>query len=165
MLLFPHTATAPSARDGARASPNPAPGMMQRLAAAAVLCAGLASCKQDDGPIAGTLYTGIGPVTVDEAHIVPTGDSSANTSGGTLNYLLVRVTLLNITRADFVPQIDHFSYTDSAGNRFAGQDSGSSVFTGVSNSQQPLKINEKRDYTIGFRTTDPNTTGTISYDP
>ena len=68
------------------------------------------------------------------------------------------------SRADFTPQISHFYYLDRDGNRFQAQDSGSSVFAGVSNSQQVLKQNDKRIYTIGFRTTDPSTSGTISYE-
>jgi hypothetical protein len=139
--------------------------MLQRLAAALLLTCGLIACKQDDNtPVSRALFAGIGDVRVVDAQVVPTGDSSAQTSGGTLNYLLARVELTNDSRADFTPQISHFYYLDRDGNRFQAQDSGSSVFAGVSNSQQVLKQNDKRIYTIGFRTTDPSTSGTISYE-
>lgn len=139
--------------------------MPQRLFAALLLACGLMACKQDDNtPVSRELFAGVGNVRVVDAHVVPTGDSSAQTSAGTLNYLIVRVELTNDSRADFTPQIDHFFYLDRDGNRFAAQDSGSTVFAGVSNSQQVLKQNEKRIYTVGFRTTDPSTSGTIAYE-
>ena len=53
---------------------------------------------------------------------------------------------------------------DRNNNRYQAKDSGSSVFTGVSNSTQPLKKDEKREYTIGFRASDPNIAGTIFYE-
>jgi hypothetical protein len=53
---------------------------------------------------------------------------------------------------------------DANNNRFQGKDSGSSVFTGVSNSTMPLKKGEKREYTIGFRTSDQNVSGQILYE-
>jgi hypothetical protein len=139
--------------------------MMRRFAAAMVLCVGLAACKQDEpSPIGAQLFAGVGNVVVLDAHIVPSGDSSAETSGGTISYVIARVELTNDSRGDFTPQIDHFFFVDRNGNRFAAHDTGSSVFTGVSNSQLVLKQTEKRTYTIGFRTTDPTTSGTISYD-
>lgn len=138
--------------------------MITRLAAAVLLCVGLAACKTTDTPVAASLYQGVGDVKVLEAHIVQTGDGSAQTSAGTLSYLVVRVEFTNDLGADVVPQIDHFYYLDHSGNRFQAKDSGSSVFTGVSNAQTVLKQNEKREYVIGFRTTDPNTAGTISYE-
>lgn len=138
--------------------------MSQRLALALLLACGLAACKQDDAPAGQQRVAGLGSVRVLDARVVPTGDSSAQTSAGTLNYLIVRVELSNDSHGDFTPQIDHFSYLDRDGNRFQAQDSGSTVFAGVSNSQMVLKQGEKRTYTMGFRTTDPSTSGTISYD-
>jgi hypothetical protein len=140
--------------------------MFPRLAAALLLCVALTACKQDDNnaPVGQTLFAGIGDVRVIDARIVPTSDSSAQTSGGTLSYLIAHVELTNGSRSDFTPQVDHFYYIDRDGNRFQAKDSGSSVFIGVSNSQLVLKQNDKRIYTIGFRTTDPSTSGTISYD-
>ena len=140
--------------------------MFARLAAALLLCVSLTACKQDDNNNSAgqAIFVGVGDVRVIDARIVPSSDSSAQTSAGTLNYLIAHVELTNDSRADFTPQIDHFYYIDSNGDRFQAKDSGSSVFIGVSNSQMVLKLNEKRVYTIGFRTTDPSTTGTIPYD-
>jgi len=139
--------------------------MFARPTAALLLCVALTACKQDDNNAGGqALFVGIGNVRVIDARIVPSSDSSAQTSAGTLNYLIMHVELTNDSRADFTPQIDHFYYIDANGDRFQAKDSGSSVFIGVSNSQMVLKQTEKRIYTIGFRTTDPSTTGTVSYD-
>jgi hypothetical protein len=139
--------------------------MMRRGAAALIASVALAACKQDDaGPVGSQLFAGVGDVAVLDARIVPSGDSSAETSGGTLSYVIARVELTNDSRGDFTPQVEHFFFVDRNGNRFQAQDSGSSVFAGVSNSDAVLKLHEKRTYTIGFRTTDPTTSGTISYD-
>lgn len=140
-----------------------------RIVVALILCAGPAACKEDNGggggPVGAQLFQGSANVRVIDAHIVLSGDASANTSGGQLEYVIARVELTNDTRADFTPQITDFYLFDRYDNRFQGKDSGSSVFTGISNSIQPLKVGEKREYTVGFRTADPNITGTIIYEP
>jgi hypothetical protein len=139
--------------------------MIQRLAAALVLAVSLAGCKEPDASPQGQQgFQGIGNVKVIEAHMVLTGDSSAQTGGGTLRYVLARVELTNDMGVDLTPDISHFYLIDGNNNRFQGKDSGSSVFTGVSNSTMPLKKTEKREYTVGFRTTDPNVSGTIFYE-
>ena len=139
--------------------------MIHRLATALVLALGLAACKENDSPPIGQQFVhGIGDVRVIEAHIVLTGDSSAQTGGGTLRYLVARVELTNDMGIELTPDISHFYLIDSNNNRYQGKDSGSSVFTGVSNSTMPLKKDEKREYTVGFRTTDPNVAGQILYE-
>ena len=139
--------------------------MIHRFAAALVLVLSLAACKENDtGPLSQAFFQGQGDVRVIEAHIIPTGDSSAQTSGGTLRYVLARVEFTNDLGYDLTPDITHFYLIDRNNNRYQGKDSGSSVFTGVSNSTLPLKKDEKREYTVGFRTTDPNVAGTIFYE-
>jgi hypothetical protein len=137
--------------------------MMYRIAAALLLCVSLAACKENGNP-GQLLFVGVGDVKVLEAHIVPTGEASAATSGGTLGYVIARVELTNDFGADATPQIANFYLIDQKNNRYQAKDSGSTVFTGVSNSTLPLKKDEKREYTIGFRTNDPNVAGTISYE-
>ncbi|MDB5069399.1 MAG: hypothetical protein JWM87_510 [Candidatus Eremiobacteraeota bacterium] len=139
--------------------------MIHRFAAALVLVLSLAACKENDtGPLSQAFFQGQGDVRVIEAHIIPTGDSSAQTGGGTLRYVLARVEFTNDLGYDLTPDITHFYLIDRSNNRYQGKDSGSSVFTGVSNSTLPLKKDEKREYTVGFRTTDPNVAGTIFYE-
>ena len=139
--------------------------MIHRLAAALVLAVSLAACKEPDSPPLGQqFFQGVGNVKVIEAHVVPTGDSSAQTGGGTLRYVIARVELTNDMGLDLTPDISHFYLIDSSNNRFQGKDSGSSVFTGVSNSTMVLKKTEKREYTVGFRTSDPNVSGQILYE-
>ena len=139
--------------------------MIYRFAAALVLALSLAACKENDAPPLGPQFVqGVGNVKVIEAHVVLTGDSSAQTGGGTLRYLVARVELTNNMGIELTPDISHFYLIDSNNNRYQGKDSGSSVFTGVSNSTMPLKKDEKREYTVGFRTTDPNTAGQILYE-
>jgi hypothetical protein len=139
--------------------------MLRRFAAALVLCLGLAACKENGGaPVGAQLFQGVGDVKVLNAQIVGSGDSSAQISAGSLNYVIARVEFTNDLGVDTVPLIDHFFLIDQNGNRFQAKDSGSSVFTGVSNSQMMLKKDDKREYTLGFRTTNPNTTGTILYE-
>lgn len=139
--------------------------MVRRFAAALLLCVSLVACKENDTtPIGQQLFKGAGDVRVLDAHLVPSGDASAQTSGGTINYVIMRVELTNDFGYDVTPQIANFYLIDAKNNRYQAKDSGSSVFTGVSNSTMPLKKDEKREYTIGFRTTDPNVTGTIFYE-
>jgi hypothetical protein len=160
---FPDGRRRPSARDACAQPPNAAAVMVRRFALAAVLAFSLAACKENDTPAA-TFFTGQGDVRVIEAHIVPTGDSSAQTGGGTLRYVIARVEFTNDLGYDATPDITHFFLLDRNNNRYAGVDSGSSVFTGVSNSTQVLKQGDKREYTVGFRTNDPNVAGTIFYE-
>jgi hypothetical protein len=144
--------------------------MIQRFAVALLLCVGLVACKENDTPAGGSpvgaqLFQGIGNVKVFDAHIVLSGDSAAGASNGELEYVVARVELTNDTRADFTPEISNFYLLDRNQNRYQGKDTGSSIFMGISNSTQVLKVGEKREYTVGFRTTDPNITGTIIYEP
>jgi len=138
--------------------------MFARLAAAALLCAGLIACKETDTPVGAQLVQGSGDVRIINSQLVPSGDSSAETSGGTINYLMARIEFTNDTGVEVVPTADHFYLLDQNGNRFQGHDSGSSVFTGISNVQTIMKKDEKRELTIGFRTPNPSTSGTISYE-
>ena len=139
--------------------------MIHRVAAALVLALSLVACKENDSPSPGQQFVhGVGNVKVIDAHIVLTGDSSAQTGGGTLRYLVARVELTNDMGLDLTPDISHFYLIDSSNNRYQGKDSGSSVFTGVSNSTMLLKKDEKREYTVGFRTTDANVAGQILYE-
>ena len=84
--------------------------------------------------------------------------------GGTLEYVIARIEFTNDLGYDLTPDVSHFFLIDRNNNRYQAKDSGSSVFTGVSNSTMPLKMNEKREYTVGFRTTDLNIAGTIFYE-
>ena len=139
--------------------------MFPRLAAAALVCLALVACKETDGtPVGAQFVRGTGDVRVLNAQLVPSGDSSAATSGGTITYVVARVEFTNDTGLDIVPAVDHFYLIDQNGNRYQGKDSGSSAFTGVSNSVAVLKNGDKREYTIGFRTPNANTTGTVFYE-
>jgi hypothetical protein len=153
---------------GAGRDPKPAERpavMIPRLAAGLLLTLALVACKENGGtPVGAQLFQGVGDVKVLNAQVVSSGDASAQTSGGTLSYVIAKVEFTNDLGTDTVPQIDHFYLIDQNGTRFQAKDSGSSVFTGVSNSQTVLKKDEKREYTIGFRTTSANSSGTIFYE-
>jgi hypothetical protein len=139
--------------------------MFRRLAAVVLVCAGLAACNQNPVPTAPSQFQGKGDVKVIEAQLVSTGENSASTgAGATLTYVMVRIEYTNDSGNDYVPQVSDFYLMDRSGNRYQAHDSGSSVFTGVSNSQETLAKNQKRVYTIGFRTTDPTITGTVFYE-
>jgi hypothetical protein len=129
-------------------------------------CLGLlVACKPADAPVGAQLFHGSGDVRVLDARLVPSGDASAQTGGGTIDYVVARVELTNDLGRDLTPDIDHFFLIDTAGNRFAATESGASALLGISNSHQLLLMNEKRVYTIGFRTNDPSVAGTIEYQP
>jgi hypothetical protein len=152
---------------GAGRGPKPAERpavMIPRLAAVLLLTLTLVACKENGTPVGAQLFQGVGDVKVLNAQVVSSGDASAQTSGGTLSYVIAKIEFTNDLGADTVPQIDHFFLIDQNGTRFQAKDSGSSVFTGVSNSQAVLKKDEKREYTVGFRTTTANSSGTIFYE-
>ena len=137
--------------------------MFKRIAAALALCVALAACDQTPNP-GKQFFTGSSGVTVLDAHWMPTGEGSQATSGGTTGWVLAHIVYTNTTDVAFIPDIAHFFMMDPTGQRYQAHDQGSMVFTGVSNVMTPLKKGEKREYTIGFRSTDPNVTGNIFYD-
>ncbi len=138
--------------------------MLTRLAAAFALCLGLAACNQNDVPSATTLFQGVGDVKVLDARIVPTGDNSPSVGSGSLGYVIARLEFTNDLGVDMTPKISDFVLEDRTGIHYQAHDSGSAVFTGISNSQELLLKGAKRIYTVGFRTSDPNISGTIYYD-
>jgi len=138
--------------------------MIQRLAAALLLCAGLAACKENDVPPVTSAFQGDKDVKVLDARFVPTGESAPGIANGTLTYLIVRVEFTNDLGYDTVPQVSNFYLIDRTGTRYQAKDSGSAVFTGISNSSQVLKQNDKREYVIGFRTPDPGVSGQVVYE-
>lgn len=137
--------------------------MMYRIAAALLLCAGLVACNQNGVP-ATQNFVGQGDVKVLEAHLVPTGESSASVATSSAGYVIARIEFTNDLGYDTTPDASHFYLIDRSGIRYQGHDSGSSVFTGVSNSQDVLKKDDKRVYIVGFRANDPSIAGTIIYD-
>lgn len=140
--------------------------MLRRLAVLFLVCAGLAACNQNPVPNAdANAFKGQGDVKVLDAQYYATGESSTSTgSGASLAYVIARIEYTNDSGNDIVPQVSDFYMLDASGNRYQAHDSGSSVFTGISNSQEVLAKNQKRVYTVGFRVTDPNVTGTIFYE-
>jgi hypothetical protein len=138
--------------------------MIPRLAVALLLCAGLAACKENDVPPVTSAFQGDKDVKILDARFVPTSESAPGISNGTLTYLIVRLEFTNDLGYDTAPQISSFYLVDRAGIRYQAKDSGSTAFTGISNSQQVLKKDEKREYTVGFRTSDPGISGQIIYE-
>jgi hypothetical protein len=108
---------------------------------------------------------GVGDVAVRAVRFVPgaAGGPGTAPAGGTL--VLATLALTNDSARAYTPAIGRFILTADDGERYQGNDSGSSAFIGVANSHAPLKAGETRTYTVGFRTADPVVTGTIGYEP
>jgi hypothetical protein len=117
------------------------------------------------GALADPAIAGVGDVRVLAVRLVPTGETGPGLAGANATYVVATVALTNGSTHDMTPAIERFIYTSARNERYAGTDSGSAAFVGVSNSHQMLKHGEKRDYTVGFRTTDAVAAGTISYEP
>ena len=117
------------------------------------------------GALAEPAIAGVGDVRVLAVRLVPSADTSPGLAGGGVTYVIASVALTNGTAHDMTPAIERFVLTGARNDRYAGTDSGSAALVGVSNPHQMLKHGEKRDYTVGFRTTDPVVAGTISYEP
>jgi hypothetical protein len=142
----------------------PAMTLPRAAALAASLCL-TAAASPSPAPVTSQPFRGLGDVQVLDARIVPTADASAQTGGGTLDYVVARVEFTNDLGHPVIPQVGRFFLIDRSGNRYQATDRGSSALLGIANSHQPLLANEKRDYTLGFRTADPTIAGTIEYDP
>jgi hypothetical protein len=108
---------------------------------------------------------GTGAVSVVRVRFVPSNESGPGFAASNVTYVIATVALANTTAHDFTPAIDRFFLTAPGNARYAGVDSGSSVFAGVSNPHRMLKQGDTRTYTVGFRTTDPLATGAVSYEP
>jgi hypothetical protein len=108
---------------------------------------------------------GAGDVRVIVVRFIPGSDTGPGLAAGSVTYVLAHVELTNDTTRDFTPDVSRFFLTAAQNQRYQGTDSGSSAFVGVSNSHRILKQGEGRRYTVGFRSTDPVTAGTISYEP
>ncbi|MDB5043753.1 MAG: hypothetical protein JWN27_4479, partial [Candidatus Eremiobacteraeota bacterium] len=92
--------------------------MIPRLAAGLLLTLALVACKENGGtPVGAQLFQGVGDVKVLNAQVVSSADSSAQTSGGTLSYVIAKVEFTNDLGTDTVPQIDHFYLIDQNGTR------------------------------------------------
>jgi hypothetical protein len=115
--------------------------------------------------LAAPSIAGVGDVRVVTIRFIPSTDAGPGLAAGGLTYVLAKVELTNELPRDFTPDVSRFFLTGAQSRRYQGIDSGSSAFVGVSNSHRALKQGEMRIYTVGFRTTDPLITGTISYEP
>jgi hypothetical protein len=137
--------------------------MVKCLSVLLALALAIGACKAT--ALADPSIAGIGDVRVLAVRLIPTNDGGPGLSPSGVTYVLATVALTNGTAHDMTPAVERFFLTASSNARYAGIDSGSSVFAGVSNPHRMLKHGEKRDYTVGFRTTDPVLAGTVSYEP
>jgi hypothetical protein len=137
--------------------------MAKRVLVLIALALAVGTCKTSVA--AAPAIAGIGDVRVLEARLVPSADTGPGLAASGVTYVLATVALTNGTTRDMTPAIERFFLTASRNERYAGTDSGSSVFVGVSNPHTMLKHGATRTYTVGFRTTDPVVSGTISYEP
>lgn len=137
--------------------------MWKQFAFAALLAVALVGCK-DTAPAANS-FRGLGDVRVIDSHLISSGDAATGVSSGALTYIVIRAELTNSGSADFTPDIGRFVLTDSTSRRYQAIDHGSSVLTFISNSSQPLKKGDKREYTFAFRATDALATGVVTYEP
>lgn len=139
--------------------------MWKQTLAVVLLAVSLVACKEEPSGGNTLQITALGDVRLLQTQVVGTGESAPNMGAGNTYYIVAHLELTNSQNTSFTPDPSRFWFTDAFNNRSQGLDQGSSVFIGISNSRQPIKPGEKHDYTIGFRTTDPNPLGTISYEP
>jgi hypothetical protein len=115
--------------------------------------------------VAAQAITGTGDVNVLRVRLAPTSDAQSGFIPGSVNYVIATVELTNNTDDDYVPDIAKFFLTTPQKARYSGQDSGDPVIIGIRNSYATLAYGQKRTFTVAFRTTEPNISGTISYEP
>lgn len=137
---------------------------MKRLLSliAIVAVTAFAGCK-DPGPASNVnnFVHSSDDIVVKSVRIVSASENSVQ--GNTL--FIINFTFTNHQGLDFVPKITHFVFEDAVKVRHQGIDSGSTALAGAfSNSNDVLKKNESRDYTVAFLV-DANASGLIFYDP
>jgi hypothetical protein len=141
------------------------PEAARRMSKGVLLALALALCACWGTAFAAAAISGIGDVEVRTVRVVPSSDSGPGLAAGSVAYVIATVALTNGSAHDIVPAIDRFFLTAPRNVRYQGADSGSSALVGVSNPHTMLKHGDTRDYTVGFRTTEPVVAGTISYEP
>jgi len=135
--------------------------LVGRIAGALALALALCACQEPKET--GNVVTGGGPVRVVSVTFIASQDSGTSLGAGAATYILAKVELSNTTNQTLYPQASKFYLLDQDDNRWAGMDTGSAVFAGISNSLAPLAPGERRTYIVGFRAL-ATTQGTIVYD-
>jgi len=133
------------------------------MISAFALALALGACK--DAAFASTPISGTGDVRVVAVRLIPGTDTGPGLAAGSVTYVVATLALTNGSVHDITPAIERFVLTASRNERYAGTDSGSAVFVGVSNPHTMLEHGDTRNYTVGFRATEPVVAGTISYEP
>jgi hypothetical protein len=137
--------------------------MWKRMLLVPWLALALGACEAP--ALAAPPIAGIGNVRVLAVRFVPSTETGSSLAATSLTYVVATVELTNDTPSDFTPQISRFFLTAPRNQRYQGIDTGSSALVGVSNAHRVLRAGDKRAYTVGFRSSDPVVTGTISYEP
>jgi hypothetical protein len=137
--------------------------MWKPLFAAVLSVAMLSACQESKPADMTPLVVGGGNIKVLSYRYITTNEAAIGLSGGSITYVITRVELTNDTNSPLFPVINRFYLLDPQARKITGNDSGSSVFIGVSNSLAAIAPGEKREFTVGFRA-DPGVTGTVLYD-
>jgi hypothetical protein len=137
--------------------------MWKRTLLVPALALALGACEAP--ALAASPIAGIGDVRVLNVRFVPSTETGSGLAATSLTYVVATVELTNDTPRDFTPQVSRFFLTAPRNQRYQGIDTGSTALAGVSNAHRTLKSGDKRTYTVGFRSSDPVVTGTISYEP
>jgi len=144
----------------------PAPkiaSMWKSVFAAVLLAATLCACQENKNPPAAPLVSGGGNVKVLSYRFETTNEAAIGLSGGSITYIMARIELTNDTNQLLYPQINRIYLLDSQARHITANDTGSSVFIGVSNNLTGIRPGEKREFTVGFRG-DASITGVVLYD-
>jgi len=135
--------------------------LWKRVFGALALTLALCACQEPKPAL--DLVTGGGGVRVLDARYVSGQDPGTSLGAGSATYILAKIEFTNTTNQTLYPQAAKFYLLDHDDNRWAGLDTGSTVFAGISNSLAPLAPGDKRTYVVGFRCLS-TTTGSIAYD-
>ena len=100
---------------------------------------------------------------LDVRYVSSLGAAGGTAGGFAQNYGIVRVHFTNDLSDQLFPIISHFVYATIDGYRIPAADSGSSALVGISNDYSAMKRGDSRDFTLGFRLTNPQP-GQIVYE-
>lgn len=138
--------------------------MWKRLSISLIALAVLTAGCQEKPAAPGSFAQGSVYIKVLDAHFISMGDAAGGQIGGAgTSYAVIKMLLTNGFSDLLTPSAKSFVLTTSDGSRYFGVDSGSASLVGISNNYSPMKRDDSREFTIGFRIP-VTSTGTLGYE-
>ena len=138
--------------------------MWKRLSITLIALAVLTAGCQEKPATPGSFIQGSDNIKILDSRVISLGEAAGGQFGGSgTSYAVIKMLLTNGFTDQLNPRAAGFVLTTSDGFRYQGVDSGSAALIGISNNYSPMKRDEAREFTIGFRVP-VTSTGTLGYE-